>query len=151
MIAVLLISTGTAAWGQQPAATAEETRVVETVRAIFAAATADDLAKFHAVTTPGFYLFDEGFRFDGDTIMKLAKADHAAGKVYVWTVTAPDVHVDGDTAWIAYVNKGSVTDASGTVDHQWLESAFLKREAGVWRIAFMHSTPVPAPKGNQVK
>jgi len=35
----------------------------------------------------------------------------AAGKRYEWSVTEPDVHISGNTAWIAYVNKGSITDA----------------------------------------
>jgi hypothetical protein len=46
--------------------------------------------------------------------MALIKAQHAAGKRYEWNVTEPDVHISGNTAWIAYVNKGSVSDASGT-------------------------------------
>jgi len=41
-------------------------------------------------------------------------------------VTEPDAHISGNTAWIAYVNKGSISDASGTVNQNWLESAFLE-------------------------
>jgi hypothetical protein len=55
-------------------------------------------------------------------------------------------HVFGatdNTAWIAYVNKGSISDASGTVKQNWLESAFLEKQAGTWKILFMHSTRVP--------
>ncbi len=130
--------------GQQRVLTVDQGQVVDTVKAIFAAAAADDLAKFHAVAGPGFYLYDAGARFDGDAIMTLIKAEHAKGRRYEWNVTEPDVHVIGDTAWIAYVNKGGVTDASGTVPQQWLESAFLERRGGVWKIVFMHSTRVPA-------
>jgi ketosteroid isomerase-like protein len=75
--------------------------------------------------------------------MAFIKAQHAAGKRYEWNVTEPDVHISGDTAWIAYVNKGSITDASGTAKQNWLESAFLERRAGNWKIVFMHSTRVP--------
>ncbi len=46
--------------------------------------------------------------------MAFIKAQHASGKRYEWNVTNPDVHIDGDTAWIAYTNMGSITDASGT-------------------------------------
>jgi hypothetical protein len=130
---------------QQRALTADQTQVVRTVSAIFDAAAQDDLEKFHSVVGPGFYIFDAGSRFDGDSIMTLIKAQHVAGKRYEWNVTEPDVHISGDTAWIAYVNKGSVTDASGTVNQQWLESGFLQREGGVWKIVFMHSTRVPPP------
>jgi hypothetical protein len=70
------------------------------------------------------------------------KAQHLAGKRYEWNVTEPDVHISGKTAWVAYVNKGSVGDAAGTVSQDWLESAFLQKQAGVWKIVFMHSTRV---------
>ena len=127
----------------QGAITADQTQVANTVSAIFNAATQDDFEKFHSVVAPGFYIFDAGVRFDGDSIMKLVKAEHARGRRFEWNVTEPDVHINGNTAWIAYVNKGSVSDASGTVDQQWLESAFLVKHEGAWKIVFMHSTRVP--------
>jgi ketosteroid isomerase-like protein len=81
--------------------------------------------------------------------MASIKALHAAGKRCEWNVTEPDVHISGDTAWIAYVNKGSITDASGSAKQNWLESAFLEKRAGNWKIVFMHSTRVSMmPKEN---
>ena len=74
------------------------------------------------------------------------KAQHAAGKRYEWNVTEPDVHVSGDTAWIAYVNKGSITDASGTTKQNWLESAFLEKQAVLRRR--LKKTPVSEIKTN---
>jgi hypothetical protein len=130
--------------GQERTLSADQVRIVDTVKAIFAAAALDDLAKFHAAVAPGFYLYDAGARFDGDAIMTLIKAEHAKGRWYEWNVTEPDVHVMGETAWIAYVNKGAVTDESGTKAQSWLESAFIERRGGVWKIVFMHSTRVPA-------
>ena len=152
--AVIFFSNVRAVLGQQKTLTVDQAQVVSTVTAIFSAAELDDLAKFHAVVAPGFYLYDAGARFDGDTIMTLIKAEHAKGRKYKWNVTEPDVHVVGDTAWIAYVNKGAVTDASVTTDEQWLESAFLERSGGGWKIVFMHSTPVlpatpPATTGSK--
>jgi ketosteroid isomerase-like protein len=130
----------------------EEQQIVDTVSRIFTAALTDDVAKFDSVIASDFYIFDGGARFNGDTIMGLIKAQHAAGKRYEWNVTEPDVHISGDTAWIAYVNKGSITDASGTAKQNWLESAFLEKRAGNWKIVFMHSTRVPVtPQGNQGK
>jgi len=130
---------------QQTSLTSDQKQVVDTVSTIFSAARADDVAKFDSVIVPGFYIFDGGARFNGDTIMALIKAQHAAGKRYEWNVTEPDVHINGNTAWIAYVNKGSISDASGTVNQNWLESAFLEKQAGTWKIVFMHSTRVPPP------
>jgi ketosteroid isomerase-like protein len=128
---------------QQKPLTADQAQIVDTVNTIFAAALTDDVAKFDSVIAPGFYIYDVGARFNGDSIMALIKAQHIAGKRYEWKVTEPDVHISGKTAWIAYVNKGSITDASGTVNQAWLESAFLEKQAGAWKIVFMHSTRVP--------
>ena len=134
---------------QQEPLTADQTQIVNTVSTIFTAAGTEDIAKFDSVIASDFYIFDGGARFNGDSIMALIKAQHAAGRRYEWNVTEPDVHISGNTAWIAYVNKGSITDASGTVNQNWLESAFLEKQSGVWKIVFMHSTRVPpAPPQN---
>ena len=124
----------------------DQAQVIEAIRLFFAAATADDLDKLHAVTTPDFYAFDAGGRFTRDPLMEMIKAAHAAGKVYVWTVNEPEVHISGDIAWITYVNRGSIKDTSGTKDVAWLESAVLRKEKGIWRIEFFHSTRVPEKK-----
>jgi|HubBroStandDraft_4_1064222.scaffolds.fasta_scaffold00057_28 ketosteroid isomerase-like protein len=137
---------------QQKPLTSDQRQVVDTLNTIFIAARADDVAKFDSVIASDFYIFDGGARFNGDSIMAFIKAQHAAGKRYEWNVTEPDVHISGNIAWIAYVNKGSITDASGTVNQNWLESAFLEKQAGTWRIVFMHSTRVPvATQENQRK
>src|SRR5260370_31235588 len=130
--------------GQEKNLTSEEKQVFDTVSTIFTAARADDVAKFESVIASDFYIFDGGARFNGDSIMAFIKAQHAAGKRYEWNVTEPDGHISGNTAWIAYVNKGSITDVSRTVNQKWLESAFLEKQAGTWKIVFMHSTRVPA-------
>jgi ketosteroid isomerase-like protein len=121
----------------------QEQELINTVSTVFFAAATDDMAKFDSVIAPDFYIFDGGLRFNGDTVMAFIKAQHAAGKRYEWKVTEADVHISGDTAWIAYVNQGSITDASGTTQLKWLESAFLQKQAGNWKIVFMHSTRVP--------
>lgn len=147
VIFVLMLSTSiSTARAQQKPLTSEQKQIVDTVRTIFVAARADDVAKFDSIIAPDFYIYDGGARFNGDSIMAFIKAQHAAGKRYEWNVTDPDVHIYGDIAWIAYVNKGSISDASGTVNQSWLESAFLQRQAGVWKIVFVHSTRVPNSK-----
>ena len=125
---------------------ADQTQVTEAIRSFFAAATVDDSEKFNAVTSPSFYAFDAGGRFTRDALMDMIKAAHAAGKVYVWTVNEPEVHISGDMAWITYVNHGSIKDASGTKEATWLESAVLEKEKGIWRILFFHSTRAPEKK-----
>ena len=134
-LALLLCEPVTAS---EPKLTAAQSQIVDTVNTIFTAARTDDVAKFDSVIAPDFYIFDAGARFNGDSIMAFIIAQHRAGKRYEWNITEPDVHVSGKTAWVAYVNKGSIGDAAGTVNQNWLESAFLQKQAGVWKIAFMH-------------
>jgi len=121
----------------------DKARVVEAVRQMYAAATKDDLDGFHKVAAPEFYAFDVGKRFDGDALMNLIKVAHQAGKRYEWNVTEPEVHLGCNDAWIAYTNRGSLQDESGTKSLAWLESAFLRKDASVWKIEFFHSTRVP--------
>jgi ketosteroid isomerase-like protein len=142
-LALMIYANPVTARGQQKIVTAEQSQIVDTVSTIFAAARTDDVAKFDSVITSDFYMYDGGARFNGDAVMALIKAQHAAGKRFEWNVTEPDIHISGKTAWIAYVNKGSITDASGTVNQNWLESVFLEKQAGSWKIVFMHSTRVP--------
>ena len=148
----LMFSASVSTARAQQKLTAEQTQIVDTVSTIFTAARADDLGQFDSVIGPNFYIFDGGARFNGDSIMAFIRAQHLAGKRYEWNVTEPDVHISGKTAWIAYINKGRITDASGTINQQWLESAFLQKQAGAWKIVFMHSTRVPmAPQENHGK
>ena len=122
----------------------EQEKVVEALRLMYVAATNDDLDQFRAVTSSDFFTYDGGMRMSGDELMALIKDAHDAGKVYVWEVTEPQVHIDGQTAWVTYVNRGSLQDATGKKDLVWLESAVLRKHDDTWRIHFFHSTRVPS-------
>lgn len=124
---------------------ANEIQVTRAMETLYIAATRDDLALFKTVTTPDFYSFDGGKRFNGEELMQLIKGQHAAGKIYVWTVTDPKVELYGRAALLTYTNRGSIQDADGTKkDVTWLESALLRKIGGDWKIHFFHSTRVPA-------
>lgn len=125
------------------ATAADEGKVVDVMRQMYVAAANDDLALFHRVVATDFYAYDGGKRFSGDALMELILSAHKEGKRYVWTVTEPEVHLLCNDAWIAYTNRGSLQDETGTKSLTWLESAFLHKEAGAWKIRFFHSTRVP--------
>jgi hypothetical protein len=110
---------------------------------MYAALAVDDEAAFKAELADGFYAYDVGKRFSGDELFAVIKSAHAAGRRFVWTVQEPDTHVTCELAWVAYVNRGSVTDGSGERPVTWLESAAMVYERGAWRIRFFHSTRVP--------
>jgi ketosteroid isomerase-like protein len=135
-----LISTAIA---QKDSPVSDHKQIVRAVNTVFAAIRAEDSQELDSVVTPDFYIFDGGVRLNAESLMTLMKARYAAGKRYEWNVTDPDVHVTGNTAWIAYIDKGSIGDTAGSTNQEWLESAFLEKQAGIWKIAFMHSTRVP--------
>jgi hypothetical protein len=72
--------------------TAEQTQIVDTVGTIFSAVGAEDIAKLDSVIAPDFYIFANGMRFNGDTLMATIKALHGAGKRNNERVTEPDIH-----------------------------------------------------------
>ncbi len=120
---------------------ADKPAVAAVLRATYSAAGAEDLAAFDVLLAPGFYAFDGGRRFDGDSVMKLIIDLHAKGFKYEWSVPDPVVELDCNTAWVAYENKGSVTTPDGAKrDQAWLESAFLVKRDGRWLLRFFHST-----------
>jgi hypothetical protein len=124
----------------------DQAAIVETVRGMYAAATADDRAKVKGYFAPGFYMFDGGQRFEGDSIMDVIEDFYKKGVKYVWSVTKPDVHVHCNEAWIAYVNEGSITKpGTPPTPTEWLESAVLERQNGAWKLVFFHSTRVQPP------
>ena len=136
LMAVLCV----AARAESSTAVSEQERVIKTVRQMFVALAHDDIAQFRSVTTPDFYAFDVGKRYAGDGLMELIRKLHAAGTIFVWEVTAPKAYVDGQTAWMTWVNRGSIEDAEGKKELSWLESAVLRKSEDAWRIHFLHST-----------
>jgi uncharacterized protein DUF4440 len=121
----------------------DQAQIVETMRTMYAAATTDDLVKFHTVAAPDFYAFDGGKRYDGDALITMVKSFHDQGYSFQWTVADPHIEATCDLAWITYTNRGSIQDKSGTHPTTWLESAVLEKQAATWRIRFFHSTRVP--------
>jgi len=146
LVGPLIFAIGSTASDQSTPSTNDEVQVTEAVRTMFAALSAENIPKLRTVIAPDFYAFEAGGRITGDALIDLIKKAHAAGKTYIWTVTEPEVHIDGIMAWVTYINRGSIKDASETKEVSWLESAVLRKEKDNWRIQFFHSTRVPEKK-----
>jgi len=128
---------------QQKPLTSDQRQIVDTMSAIFAAARIDDVAKFNSVIASDFYIFDGGERFTADSLLDLIKKQFALGRVTVWTISEPEVHVDCNTALATFTTHGSMHDTTLHKEATWLESAVLRKDDGRWLILF-HSTRVPA-------
>ena len=146
-VATWVALSSVSAAGAKSCAPENNSAVVDALNQLFEAASHDDGNLFNEVLAPNFYAFDNGKRFDGMQLPELIKAAHGAGKTYVWSVNAPEVHIACDWAWVTYTNRGSVGDDSGTHPMSWLESAVLHYQGQRWRIQFLHSTRA-APTSN---
>jgi GrpB-like predicted nucleotidyltransferase (UPF0157 family)/ketosteroid isomerase-like protein len=114
--------------------------VAETMRDMYRALSDGDAARLSTILADDFDCFDVGRRFDGPGFARLIADAQKAGKRFVWTVQDEFVHVEGNWAWIKYINRGSVGDAAGVTPVTWLESAVLRRHADRWQITFFHSS-----------
>jgi hypothetical protein len=55
--------------------------------------------------------------------------------------------VTDESAYQVYFLKSVITEATGTWNGQWLETAIFRRQRTKWLIAVLHSTKIPAPPG----
>jgi ketosteroid isomerase-like protein len=138
----ILLSISHACAQSCPDVPSEHEPIVASIRTLFAAAEKDDYALFRKTLTPDFYAYDGGRRFDGVALLDFLKTEFQdKGYVYRWSVTDTSVHMACDTAWVTYVNVGSVTDPSGKLlPMEWLESVILEKHDGRWLVRFVHST-----------
>lgn len=137
-LAALVVSTRPAA-ASDP--NAEKEKVVETIRTMFASMSNDDVVLFREITAPDFYAFDMGKNMTSSQLIEVVKNARASGMTFSWQVTDPQVHIDGQMAWITYVNRGSILIGADKRDMTWLESAVLRKADDSWRIVFLHSSP----------
>lgn len=122
------IATFAATAGTCVSTSADKTQIAETMRTMYAAASAENLAKFHTIATPDFYAFDGGKRYDGDALMNMVKG-----------FTRRATHLCGQSPTRTLIR----AKAGAPQRITWLESAALEKQKGTWRIRFFHSTRVP--------
>lgn len=116
------------------------------VDAMYGALSPGDVARARTFLDPDFYIFEGGVRMGGDQILGMIDSLRARGLTYRWSVNSLDGRVSCSDGWIAYVNRGSITDPKGTKSVSWLESAALHYDGKSWKILFMHSTRKPDSK-----
>jgi len=102
-----------AARAQQRVLTNDQSQIVERVNSMFTALQTEDTAKLNFILAPDFYMFDGGHRFNGEAIVARIKALQDSGMRFEWSVTQPDIHISGNTAWIAYVNAAASPTLQG--------------------------------------
>jgi len=124
----------------------DEQDIIQTIERVFAAVGGDDRASLDEVLCQDFHAFENGVQMTGRELLDLMTKYHAEGRRYRWSVTEPQVEVQGNLGVIVYVNQGSITDVPGAnpTPQSWLETVLLRRDQSGWRVAFLHSTRTKA-------
>jgi hypothetical protein len=135
-----------AATEAQACAPQDPAAVAGAVQGMFSALERKDYTTARETLASDAYLFDNGQRFDRDSILALIQKAQASGATYRWRVTEPKVTFACDLAFITYENRGGVTRDDHETPLTWLESGLLRYEHGRWRIAFLHSTRETPPR-----
>jgi len=120
---------------------ADAQEMVATIERIFAALGENDRVLLDQLLCDDFHAFENGARVTGRELLELMSRYHAEGRRYRWSISAPQVEVQGDLGVLVYVNHGSITVAPcDPMPMSWLETALLRRQGSGWRLAFLHST-----------
>ena len=119
----------------------EAQELVGTIERVQSALAANDRARLDELLCHDFHAFENGVHMSGQELLEVMSKYHAAGKRYKWSVTSPQVEVQGNLGVVIYENHGFIVEARDAkpVAQSWLESVVLRRQGSAWRLAFLHS------------
>jgi hypothetical protein len=120
----------------------EAHEVIATIERVQSALAANDRARLDELLCHDFHAFENGIHMSGQALLEVMSKYYAAGKRYKWSVSSPQVEVQGNLGVVIYVNHGSIVEAhdAKAVAQSWLESVVLRRRNSAWRLAFLHSS-----------
>jgi Domain of unknown function (DUF4440) len=124
-----------------------ETRdLVCTIERMMISVGRDDRESLREILCDDFHAFENGVAMSGRELLELMSRNYAKGKRYRWSVTSPQVEIQGNLGVVVYKNIGSIVESPGSepVPQGWLETVLLRRTPTGWRIAFLHSTRAKA-------
>jgi hypothetical protein len=116
--------------------------LVAAIERVMVCVAENDRSHLDELLCEDFHAFENGVHLSGGELLDLMGSYYAEGKRYRWSVTSPQIEVQGDFGAVVYLNVGSITEAPGTepIAMSWLETALLRRQDARWRLAFLHST-----------
>lgn len=128
------------------AAPAQADEIKHAVEAYYAAYRGLDKAKYRACLSADYLLLENGELLDADgDLASMAGPGSGYERTDAFDFRAVRVH--NNTAYAVYFLSSDIKDAKGPRHRDYLESMILRRAAGVWRTAVLHSTRVVKEKG----
>ena len=104
-----------------------------------------DRSFYRSFMTDDYLLCENGVLLDREGDVAMIDAT-PADRVRTDRFDFQRVAVDGDRAWLVYFLSSEMSEPNkGRRAARYLESALLRREAGRWRVALLHSTKINPP------
>ncbi|MBS1661821.1 MAG: nuclear transport factor 2 family protein [Bacteroidetes bacterium] len=125
------------------AQSADQKAVQQAVIGIFDGISAADLQVVKTHATPDLTILENGIVWNMDTVaakitqLKALTSYHRDNHLdFIQT------NINENTAWVSYHNSANVVMNERNSTRNWLESAFLIKNGGVWKVQLLHSTVV---------
>ncbi len=119
--------------------------VENTVKAYFHTLEKADFQHLHDLTTEAFVLFEDGRRWNNDSLIdSIKKVIEVFPEASIqYELREIETLIDEHLATLRYHNIGTMTLPDTVIEFHWLESAALERVGDEWKIRFLQSSPVP--------
>lgn len=102
-----------------------------------------DMLKVRRNTTPDCLILEDGHLYTLDSVAKhLAHAKKAASYHRSNHLFFATTRVEGNAAWVAFTDIATVTMNGKSTTDNFLESAYLTRVNGAWKVQMIHSVTV---------
>ena len=123
---------------------AEKQNAEEVVRNFYDAAFAHNYQGIRDLCTDDYILFESGQVMNVEDFIIFITPFKGATTTY--NLEDVKINVEGSVAWMRMRSKAKVTMGEQVMNYEWLESGVLKKQEGIWKIAFYHSTTVEPPE-----
>jgi ketosteroid isomerase-like protein len=123
---------------------AEKQNVEEVIHNFYDAASTHNYQGIRDLCTDDYILFESGQVMNVEDFINFITPFESATMTY--NLEDVKTNVEGSVAWIRLRSKAKSTMDEQVMDYEWLESAVLKKQEGIWKIAFYHSTTVEPPE-----
>ena len=90
--------------------------------------------------TNDFILLEDGEVWNMDTLISKISPKKSTDFKRTNHFNFFQTEISGNQAWMAYDNTANITINGRDIRVDWLESAILRKEKGVWKIWMLHST-----------
>ena len=123
---------------------AEKQNVEEALRNFYDAASTHNFQGIRDVCTNDFIIFESGQVMNVEDFINFLAPFEGATMTY--NLEDIKINVEDSVAWLTLRSKAEVTMGEQVMNYEWLESAVLEKQEGIWKFVFYHSTTVEPPE-----